>query len=275
MLKIQGPVHFDNVDKKGNLIKNPKGWSNPNTRGVYVWGFMYIYENGKFIKPIDFLDKEVLEVLDLYYSNKCELPENWKFLPYYVGKKEGSIFSRIKTHQKVRQGDARKYIRLSFDYLREFFKDPLYPVKYNRKPNLPAVLEKHQQDPNSIEYFNSDKFLNLKYPNCILTPSGRNSTDYPITDQNDCNGNPLPDTLDKIVNQKNNFWFCYLPIDEDKSLTKYETFVFYSLKGKTTIQTQRFSSVIKSIVIKNDTDTDIFNVDENNNLVATDTFSGY
>ena len=272
MLKIQGPVHFDNVDKNGILMNNPKGWSNPNTSGIYVWGFMYKYENGEFIEPIDFSDKEVL---DFYYSNNCELPSNWKFLPYYVGKKEGSIFNRIKTHQKVRQGDARKYIRLSFDYLREFFKDPNYPVKYNRKENLSTVLAKHQIDTSCIEYFNSDKFLNVKYPNCILTPSGRNLTDYPITDQKDCNGNPLPDTLDEIVNLKNNFWFCYLPIETDKSLTKYETFVFYSLKGRTTSQTQRFSSVIKSIVIKNGTDTDIFNVDENNNLDATETFSGY
>ena len=272
MLKIQGPVHFDNVDKKGNLIKNPKGWSNPNTRGIYVWGFMYLYENGIFLNPIDFSDKKIL---DSYLANNCELPANWKFLPYYVGKKEGSIFSRIKTHHKVKHGDATKYIRLSFDYLREFYKDPLYPVKYNRIPNLPAVLVKHDQDPNSIEFFNSDKFLNLKYPNSLLTPTGRNLTDYPISYQKDLIGNPLPDTLDEIVNLKNNFWFCYLPVNQEQSLTDFESFVFWSLKGKTISQTQNFSSVDKSIVIKNNTDTGSFETDVNNNLVPKATFTGY
>jgi hypothetical protein len=102
MLKIQGPVHFDNVEQNGILKKNPKNWSNPNTSGIYVWGFMYKYENGEFIEPIDFKCKEVLQILDSYYKKERELPENWKFLPYYVGKSESNIFNRIKQHQDVR-----------------------------------------------------------------------------------------------------------------------------------------------------------------------------
>ena len=199
-------------------------------------------------------------------------------MPFYVGKIKDSIFRRIKAHQKVRHGHSSKYIRLSLNYLRRFFKDnPLH----GKTTNFPIVTKSfdidkgiaiHKEDNNTIIYLNSDMFLNEKYPNCKLTSSGR---DYPITNQKDCYGNPLPDTLDEIVNIKNNFWFCYLPIETDKSLTEYETFVYYSLKGKTTSQTQKFSKVNKSIVIKNDTDTDIFNVDPNNNLVATDTFIGY
>jgi hypothetical protein len=275
MLKIQGPVHFDNVDKKGHLIKNPKGWSNPNTKGIYVWGFMYKYENEEFIEPIDFSDKEVL---DSYYSNKCELPSNWKFLPYYVGKKESNIFSRIKQHQDVRNvkslgSDADKYIRFSHKYMPEFLKDPMFPIKIGNPSRAMALINLIHTHPNSITYHNEKKVLQAIFPNLSIISLG---TSHPITLQK-INGVCIPDTLEDLVVMKNNFWFCYLPIKEDINLIKkYESYIFWSLKGKTISVTESFSKIDKTILIQDITGTDIFIVDHNtNNLVATNSFSGY
>jgi hypothetical protein len=269
---MQGPIHYENLDKKGKIINNPKGLVNPTERGIYVWGFMYNYD-GSFKNPINFSDKNILEN---YYANGCKLPDNWKFLPYYVGKKEGNIFKRIKTHHNVRHGDAAKYIRLSYDYLIHFFKDPKFPIKYNRVRNINQTISKFQDDPNSIEYFNRLDFLNLKYPKSILKGSGRKLTDYPITEQKDFLGTQLKDTLDEIVNSNNNFWFCFLPVDEIyPNLTEYESFVFWSLKGMTVSQTERYQKINNTISIVNNTGLDIFNVNKNNKIIPTEIFNGY
>lgn len=273
MLKIQGPVHFENVDKNGILKNNPKGWSNPNTSGIYVWGFMYIYENGEFIEPIDFKCKEVLQILDSYYKKERELPKDWKFLPYYVGKSESNIFNRIKQHQDVRnvknlKSDAAKYIRFSHDYMKKFFKESNFPLKIGSSSRAKQLINLITTPLKSITYHNDKKVLQAIFPNLSITSLGKN---HPITLQK-INGVCIPDTLQDLVDDKNNFWFCYSYI---LTLKDYESFLFYSLKGKTTSQTQNFSSVINSIEIKNDTDTDIFHVDQNNNLDATETFSGY
>lgn len=269
---IQGPIHFDYLNKIGEINFNPKGFVNPNLRGIYVWGFMYEYD-GELQKPIDFSEKHII---DNYYNNGCNLPKNWRFLPYYVGKKEDSIFDRIKTHHKIRHGDATKYIRLSFDYLKYFFKDPDFPIKYNRVRNINQVIKKFQKNQNAIDYFNHYDFLNLKYPNSALKANGRNLSDYPITDQRDSFGMEFNDTLNEIIILKNNFWFCYLPIeDTNLNLVDFESFVFWSLKGATVSQTKKFEYINKKLRIIDNTGLDIFKLNDKNELTPSSYFSGY
>ncbi len=269
---MQGPIHYDNLDKKGKIINNPKGLVNPTERGIYVWGFMYNYD-GSFKNPINFSDKDILEK---YYDNGCKLPDNWRFLPYYVGKIEDSIYKRIKSHHNVRHGHTTKYIRLSYNYLTHFFKDPKFPILYNNESNINQAISKFHEDANSIEYFNRFDFLNLKYPKSILKGSGRNLTDYPITEQKDFLGNQLKDTLDEIVNSNNNFWFCFLPVDEIyPNLTEYESFVFWSLKGMTVSQTKRFENLKNTLSILDNTGLDIFDVNKKNELIPSISFDGY
>lgn len=274
-LEFNGPVHFDNVDgKTGSIIKNPNKLKSPNGRGIYIWGFIYeCSKNGELLNPVDFSIKE--NILK-YEKNGFKLLDNWKFIPYYVGKKEANIFSRIKTHHNILKGDATKYIRLSYSYMRNFFICPNFPVKYKRNRNNNQAINLLNSNPDSIEYFNDADFLKRKYAGIRLESHGRKGTDYPIILQRNISGQKLPDTLEELINHKNNFWFCYLLVDDlNANLTNYETFTFWSLKGKTVSETQKFIRTIKNLVIVDNTRTGIFDLNDNGELFPGDKFSGY
>ena len=274
-LEFNGPIHFDNVDAKtGSIIKNPNKLKSPNGRGIYIWGFIYeCSKNGELIKPVDFSIKENFLK---YEKNDFKLLDNWKFIPYYVGKKEDNIFSRIKTHHNILNGDATKYIRLSHSYMRNFFNCPSFPVKYKRNSNKSQAINLLTSNPDSIEYFNDADFLKRKYAGIRLESHGRNGTDYPIILQRNINSQKLPDTLEELINHKNNFWFCYLLVDDSNvNLTNYETFTFWSLKGKTVSETQKFTSINNSLVIDDKTKAGIFNINGNKELLPSNEFLGY
>ena len=235
-LNFYGPIHFDDVDSKGKIISNNQNLCNPDSPGIYIWGFKYYFDKTTKIlgEPINFNGNGIV------YDEESML-----FIPVYVGKKEcgkngkGTIYQRIKQHHNIRKGDATKYIRLSKNYMKDFFKDYNFPLKIKRVKNNSAVYNMIRTSPGNIEYYNDPDCLKLIYPNIDLKTSGRNKTDCPITDQKIGNKD-LPDTLSYLINTLNNFWFCYsIPQNQNptNSLEDLETYTFWSLKGLTISQT--------------------------------------
>lgn len=256
-ITFNGPYHFNDIDPKtGKLIKNQNNIPEPNMRGIYIWGFMYYYNSNGLIAPINF-NKETSN----YDSSIMQ------FIPYYVGKSESNIFmDRITKHHDVRniskKSDADKYIRFSHGYMHEFFKDEKFPIKIGSVSRASNLISLNKEYPNAITYHNELKVLKNIYP---LLDVVTVDTNQPITVQS-INGELIPDTLDDIVNQKNNFWFCYATFpDKNINLLEIETSVYYSLKGKTISMTEKYNNQ----TIKINSNLNIF--DE----VASANFKGY
>ena len=250
---VFGPFHFSDFTQNGTLrkdaanaypLKDEKGNQipipNPNQPGVYIWGNLFdIDKNGELLFPTDCTSQN-------FKFN----PKNHQFVPYYVGKIESSIFKRLIQHSQVRLGNAVGYIRFSFDYWKEFFKDPLYERDSSSLINLVMIKK------NSVIYHNDKAVLQEIYPQLNIVPIGSN---HPITAQS-LYRNPLTDTLDMVVNGANNFWFCYCPVDikNVKTLGQLETQVFYSLKGKTTSKKDKCPSVVLNDIADKTNDVKIF-----------------
>ncbi len=247
-INFHGPFHFDDINLKGEIINNIQGIPDPNKPGIYVWGFMFHFNNYGIITPVNF--RKLTPVF-----NKDVM----KFIPYYVGKSESNIFSRIKKHHDVRntkslRTDADKYMRLSHGYMTKFFKDDLFPIKVGNSSRATELINLLKIFPDTITYHNELKVLLEIYPNLQISPSGNN---HPITLQK-IEGFCIPDTLEDLVVDMNNFWFCFTPFSQPKNkLTNLETYVFYSLKGKTISKTNKYNNAINNIIIDN-SNTDIF-----------------
>jgi len=278
-----GPIHFDDVNyiyrgrRNGILINNPRNYPDPTVRGIYIWGFVYECDNtNNLLEPLNYRNPTNI---NLYKNNKYKLCNNWNFIPFYVGQEGGRIFDRITQHHNVRaNANAVKYFRFSLDYMKLFFKDPAFPFN----PRLATILPLIPIPPISspIEYFNQESALRAIYPGITPITSGRNNTDCPITEQTfnpttmTSDGiTPLPDTLDYLVNNLNNFWFCYMPLVNGENLNTYETYTFWSLKGKTTSYTEAFEGTYPTIT--NPTGNPIFKTDDLGNLAASFDFPGY
>ena len=258
---------------------NPTGviLPNPNVRGIYIWGFVYECDKtGKLVKPVDFND---VTNINLFIKNGFKLLDSWKFIPFYTGKSQTNLLGRLGDHYQVRINPAAQcYIRLSHAYMTSFFCDPTFPIRYfgafaPYQAQIAAIIA---ANPGSIEYLNGPETLPLIYPGIIPVPRP-GTTNYPITSQI-CGGALIHDTLDDLVNQMKNFWFCYLPLPQvsNKLLTEYERFTFWSLKGKTVSQTVHYNPRRWATVtpIANGGQV-IFKTDAAGNLVAAPNFPGY
>jgi hypothetical protein len=253
-LDFKGPYHFNQINSI-NEIK--KGVEPIDGKGIYIWGFMYKKENNS-------LGDEIHFKMEINYD-----PYKMQFIPYYVGKADDtSILNRLNSHHKPRYGHSTKYIRLSMTYMKSFFigKPPyVFPINFkNNKDckNNYVALELINKNPNLklITYFNNADCLSAIYPEILLKSKRRIQNNkaynnYPITMQhipktiNNPNGD-LPDTLDDLINTKYNFWFYYALKPESANITEMETFTFWSLKGITVSETQKFETV-KLYDIKN------------------------
>jgi hypothetical protein len=243
-LKFYGPFHFDEFDNKG-LFKDEKKrqtFENPNKPGIYIWGFMYKLKGSK------------IDEIDSFTKNEPILDNNnMKFIPYYVGKHESNLFKRLMQHQKVRQGDAIKYTRLSFDYLKRFFidkypenpEDPNFPIHCGKKFTN-DIIHLIEKDSKKVIYFNNKGALEKIYKKEGIQLITCDNYNYPNICQKKNDGNQLDDTLYKIIDTKemNNFWFCYAIQNSKEIIMKdCETYTFYSLKGKTIGKTDSFDKV--------------------------------
>lgn len=230
-IEFKGPFNINHLDKNLELeIDKP---------GIYIWGFM-VDSN---YNPLNC--KNIVS-----FSS-----EKMKFLPYYVGKKEGRIIDRLNEHKNVRENvNAIKYTRLSIQYLKTFFNDPLFPIKtsYSNITNKFIEIDK-KSNHTLIEYYNNSKFLDYKINGSNNDKSKINNekpTNNPIT--NFCTIN---DTLQEIIIGKNNFWFCYAELKENidffkSKLLDFETLTYYSLKGKTISKTEEFKTISDNIQVK-------------------------
>ena len=236
-LNVCGPFHFDEFDQKGRFI-NPKksGSLQPDVPGIYIWGFVYEKIDGKLSEPTEGVDI---------------LNKHNQFIPYYVGIHQNeSIFKRIKQHHHINKNEnTKKYIRFSKEYLKEFFVSesgfPIHVGKNFVKKNFDQLVCLNQCVTN-ITYHNHSEVLKSAHPKLNPAPTlGKNN---PITDWDGTNGKtnlllPSIDTLDWLVNQLNNFWFCFIPLSQhDCALNnlkheEIETYVYYCLKGKTISRT--------------------------------------
>jgi hypothetical protein len=111
--------------------------------------------------------------------------------------------------------------------------------------------------------------------------NGLQKYDHPITLQIS-NGVLLLDTLHDVVEEKKNFWFCYLPVGHlsQVNLKSLESEVYYSLKGKTTSFKNNYSKADPTInLIDNTNNSRIFKKIEYKNgtelILALNEFWGY
>jgi len=252
VLNFKGPFHFNHLNSLPD-VKRP---------GIYIWGFVYEYDNDQLTYPVDF---SKVNVIPKFNEDGCELNRDWLFLPYYVGL-DKSLFNRISNHYYVRESSARLYKRFTLSFLRDFFKadSGFFPTTGSDRTICESIWNKginncdgcHYKklvDDKKLDYINVKRCLGKIYGEdglkCI-------NDQWPITMQQQKNGNIIPDTLDFIVNKLNNFWFYYAVPKENENnlvitndLKKLETYVFWSLKGKTISQTGIFPGVQNEISI--------------------------
>jgi hypothetical protein len=260
-IEFKGPFNINHIDK--DLETNLKN------SGIYIWGFM---------------------VDSNYNPLNCKnivsfSPEKMKFLPYYVGMATGkgknnkmTIYKRLNQHKDVRNNaSAIKYTRLSMKYLKTFFKeDSSFPIKTSNSNITNKFIEIDKKSNQTlIEYYNNSKFLDYKINDSNNDKSKINNekpTNNPIT--NFCTIN---DTLQEIIIEKNNFWFCYAECCHDcnneKDITPFyesiESLTYFSLKGKTISKVKKWSGDNNGFVIKDGTKTNIFK------LEPSEEFPGY
>lgn len=263
-MDFYGLYHYDEIEPKTGKVKpntnaHKSHMPDPSKSGIYIWGFVYYYNDYGLIAPANCTNADPA-------FDKAIM----KFIPYYVGKKKYSAFSRICEHHSVRSGNAECYIRLSDCFMKEFFKHPLFPILWTSSPKVLNFINLIKTYPNAITYHNRDIILREIYPYLHIATTLKG--DHPITMQI-INGQPIPDTLDYLVNYLNNFWFCYAEVPDDAVNEKNEADAFYSLKGKTVSHTEMNGHRIVNI---NDyTNTEIFKKDDLGKVSASPDFSGY
>lgn len=252
-LKFNGPIHFDDIDvKTGKLKTNPQDFLHPNNSGVYIWGFMYDY------------NKSNKSLGELIVGGKREYNEDtMQFIPYYVGLASGgksgmTISKRLITHHNVRIGDAAKYKRFQDSFYKEFFKDdsgfnpPITSDKITCKKyyNNGNCEENNKKCPHEF-IVKSGALIYNNLPNCLKKiyinddiPNPDSRGNIPITE---CIKffPKEKDTLDLFVNKNNrdNFWAFYAVLDTSEVNEITESFVYWSLKGKTISKILDFKNI--------------------------------
>lgn len=242
----------DVIKKLDKNIKNP---------GIYIWGYV-----------VDTKISKILEIKDTKFN-----VNTMKFIPYYVGL-DSNLFNRISKHYKFDKGDARKYTRMSEEYMLKFFKDCKnnnYPIKNDDKDIHEHYLNINIQQENIIYYNNSD-FLTKTYgTDCIV--NYQKKTEMPITKFNEDNGHIIKDSLMGIFDysnksiHKNNLWFSYALYKDSQDfinckLEDFEALTFYSLKGKTISKTKKIDNISKNIQVCYEGD-ELENIFKCNNII--------
>ena len=266
-LKFNGPFHLiDGVDKKTGEIINHSELPNLKQPGIYIWGFIYHSKGPKSGELKRFNNKE---------NNPNFDKTTMKFIPYYVGETTNPLFDRLTDHQNVRKNaSAKKYMRLSIEYLKSFYKDNdtnfkgIFPIHINDTEfdnGLKKLIEENKPK-KTVEYFNNEEILLKIYGEGKIEINGtKTPKHYPITEQKYIKtGKPIHDTLYAIVGESdpndptknknmNNFWFCYatIPESEKGKLKLYESDTYFSLKGKTIGQTGTFKKKMSCTIIDN------------------------
>jgi hypothetical protein len=277
-LKLKGPYHISHLKELTDL----------DSYGIYIWGFMFSRDEHA-IKEFKVIPKDEIPKIDinLGYSNPEDI-----FIPYYVGRakhnKKGdtTIKKRLSNHVKIQKGSSSKYLRMKMSYYKSFFRDTQnlrFPIPLTTGNWIETDEYSLKHIKKNIVYFNNPTLLSKIYNCAILDKNGKifKANNCPI---NKINSVKINDTLKKIINDYNNFWFCYLPIstkqtstnETDKQITEAEPFIFYSLKGKTVSKTKIYNSRNKCLEIKAENSCEyLFHRDNNGYLVSNEEWPGY
>lgn len=248
-------LNFSKLYHKSDLINNNSQLF--NVPGVYIWGFIYEKEGGEIGNPVNFTGN----------VNPVAHPNKHVFIPYYVGESSGKIKDRfIKEHVRPRINPASKRTRLTLDYIKEFFKDPTFPL--NSKPPLGTSfmndmtinsfrffswVQLSQINKDKLQYFNNEIIMQLLYPRNPLLASFNNyaNTNFPIT-LLAININDQQDSLSQLITHHANFFFTFCEFDSPRNVRReIETYTTLTLKGKTLAEITNVPNCLEQIKVGN------------------------
>jgi|GEM_PF-5912153 len=232
-------LQFKELRHKSWIVPNKKELEVP---GVYIWGFL-------FDCHIDPLNNSKIAigaptVCDDEFLDSPNFKEK-VFIPYYTGKSDKDIYSRLSSHICFKSHPADKYIRINLSYMNRFFLNenlinPIRPPKDYQKDRQMALTAMQ------ISYTNITDVMNKFY---LLNQVGKNFSICHYLQMN----LPIEDNLYTLSVKYNNFWFTYLPIEKPKDDTstdkkyfeQWESYIFWSLKGVTLSQVEKYQDVEK------------------------------
>jgi hypothetical protein len=244
-ITFKGPYHIKDLSSVSNELR--KEYAENKIPGIYIWGFV------SDIKIENFKD----------FSEEHKIPkfnkENELFIPYYVGL-DSDLFDRINKHKGFDKYDARKYTRMSEEYMKKFFKEKAYPIKTDNSNINKDYFDLNINEQENIVYYNNSDFLKKVYGDFIKVDETK-KTENPIDVINKDNNNLIIDTLKEMyddsnqMKHKNNLWFCYAELKRNTDFVKckledFETLTFYSLKGKTISKTGKLEAISDTIAVK-------------------------
>ena len=254
-ITFKGPFHIKDLSNVSKELR--KEYAENKIPGIYIWGFL---SDIKIEKLKDFSEQHEIPK----FNKESEL-----FIPYYVGL-DSDLFDRINKHKGFDKYDARKYTRMSEEYMLKFFKQKVekeeeekeevdFPIKTDNSNIYQKYFDLNKKQKNIVYYNNSD-FLKKVYGDFIKVDETK-KTENPIDVINKENNNLIKDTLKEMYDDsnqkehKNNLWFCYAELKRNTDFVKckledFETLTFYSLKGKTISKTGKLDAISDTIAVK-------------------------
>ena len=207
-----------------------------NEGGVYIWGLIFQKQNNQ--------------------PTGCPLNNNEAFdevkhifIPYYVGQSEGNLWNCFnQRHNNPSKNNL--YTILSYDYIKEFYKDCKFPemlgIGSNR--NRKWFDDEKQYFQGKIIYCNNYHILKHLYNfSCEeLAVQENYSTGYVEAALRNANKIPEADMFGNYRKEifKKTF-FCYAKGFKTETLgyKDFENYIFYRLKGKTVSKHDSFRTV--------------------------------
>lgn len=179
------------------------------------------------------------------------------FIPYYVGESQGCILSRIKLHISDIIKHDSSYVRISNDYFagengcEPFYKDKLFfpNDEWIYSDRLPSwVINNKNYFINKILYCNNKKFFELFYAMKDLDKD-RYGRGYPISNLklNRMKDDMLLSNIDRMHFICAEYDLPEIGDDRRKLYETLESYVKYSLKGKTVCDVLLFSTMQDNI----------------------------
>lgn len=207
-----------------------------NDGGVYIWGLVFPNLNHQPTgSPIDNTER---------FDKTSQM-----FIPYYVGQSEENLWNCFnQRHNNPSKNNL--YTILSYDYIKEFYKDCKFPemlgIGSNR--NRKWFDDEKEYFQGKIIYYNNYQILKHLYGfSCYeLAVEENYSTEYVETALR--NANKISEA-DMFKNYRKKFFkktfFCYAKGFEKKGFKykDFENYIFYCLKGKTVSKHDSFRTV--------------------------------
>lgn len=248
---------------------------------------MFDYKNREIGNILNF---DTLSINEKNHNTKGNDNNEQIFIPYYVGRasKNNTIVNRLKKHHEITKSPANKYIRMKEEYYSKFFSDCCFPLHIYEKNKIWIENQYYtiEEICKNIEYFNNKSLLKRIHDGKIKPKSEKKLTelDCPLNEVlvlRNNNMSEIKDSLKEIISDKNNFWFCYLPLPKisDKEILQAEPLTFYALKGKTISKTVKFKQFVFPPITPEPSCSYLFHLDQSYSLTpktgCSDGWPGY